>query len=79
MSKVDMVRRALDASHADELVLLDERNGWPSIIGHQAIGEDVRFAIYIAPVGDFHRNPNEMRFQNPGSNRPVLSLSLIHI
>ena len=79
MSKVDMVRSALEASHAEELVLLDERNGWPSIVGHDGIADGVNFAIHIAPVGDFHRNPNEMRFQNPGSNRPVLDDSGIPI
>lgn len=75
-----MVRKALEASHAEELELLDERNGWPSIVGHNSIGDGgANFAIHIAPVGDFHRNPNEMRFQNPGSNRPVLDDSGIPV
>lgn len=71
MSKKDMVKAAVSETKDDDLTIVTLDNGWPSIVRHSSLGGGTDFAVYIAPVGDFHRNPNEMRFQNPGQNRPL--------
>ena len=71
MSKADLIRAAVEAAKTDELEIVDPRRGWPATIRHLGLESPADFGIHIAPVGDFHRHPHEMRFQNPGQNRPI--------
>lgn len=53
--------------------VLDARDGWPGVA---SIGTDRQFSVHVGPVGPSHRNRDsvERRFQNPGQNKPIVSL-----
>src|SRR5207249_231427 len=48
--------------------------GWPSLAEVQIKAGKVSIALYVGPVGRSHRARDavERRFQNPGSNRPIV-------
>jgi hypothetical protein len=71
MKKIEMIRAAVSGAKDAELTIVALQSGWPSVVRHSSIAGGTDFAVHIAPAGDFHRNPNEMRFQNPGQNCPV--------
>jgi HNH endonuclease len=59
---------------AESLELIDAASGWPSHFLAKTTSDWVKVAAYLGPIGHSQRGRGdvERRFQNPGSNRPVL-------
>ena len=60
---------------AESLELVEAASGWPSHYRAKTPSGWVRVAAYLGPIGHSQRGRGdvERRFQNPGSNRPILS------
>lgn len=75
-----MATRANDVQLLCDLVgpsiarVIDARDGWPGKIEVQVAGTPQLFSAHVGPVHSFSRKPYEYRFQNPGQNRPVMTL-----
>jgi hypothetical protein len=48
-------------------------NGWPGIASCTLNDRKVNVALHVSSVGSMSRKPHELRFQNPGQNKPVIS------
>jgi len=59
----------------ESLELVDARTGWPSHFSAKTTSDWVRVAAFLGPIGHSHRGRAEVerRFQNPGSNRPIVA------
>ena len=57
----------------DTIEVVDSLNGWPGIAKTSLGGNDVNIALHVSSVSPMSRRAYELRFQNPGQNKPVLS------
>lgn len=54
--------------------VIDARDGWPGKIELKVGGVPCQYSAHVGPIHSFSRKPYEYRFQNPGQNRPVMTL-----
>src|SRR4051812_48094932 len=61
---------------ADVIRILDKATGWPAIAEVRTSKGAVPVAMYVGPIGLSQRGRDdvERRFQNPGSNRPIVTV-----
>jgi HNH endonuclease len=73
MRKRDLIARLPALVGEDVVRVVDELDGWPSLVRIQLQNESLLAAVHIGPVGLSHRNRDnvERRFQNPGQGRPI--------
>ena len=72
MARSDYAAMILGWIGSADFKILDEGNGWPSIVEWKRDGHPIRLALHISQAGDYYRKPYEWRFQNPaGGNQPV--------
>ena len=65
----------LVAAVGGNLVRIDDlRDGWPSLIAVRVAEEEIPVSAYISPVSSMSRKTEEIRFQNPGQDRPIQSV-----
>ncbi len=74
--RADVVERIAELVGEDVLRITSVGSGWPAL-GELALdGVVVPVAMFVGPVGLSHRDRDdvERRFQNPGSNRPIIEI-----
>lgn len=54
--------------------VIDERDGWPGLVEVRLSTGPQRFSVHVGPIHPMARKDYEYRFQNPGQNRPVMTL-----
>ncbi len=54
--------------------IVDLRDGWPSLIAVRVAEEEIPISAHISRVSSMSREPEEIRFQNPGNSRPIQSV-----
>ncbi len=54
--------------------VIDSAKGWPGLATASLGGSEVAVALHVSSVSPMARNkPHELRFQNPGKDKPVMS------
>ena len=74
VGRADVIDRIAALVGNDVLHVTEADLGWPAYGTLVIDGSEAPISLFVAPVGLSHRNRNEVerRFQNPGSNRPIV-------
>src|ERR1700734_3036482 len=72
----DLAVRIADLVGDDLLRITDPSSGWPALGELQVEGASLPVSLFAGSVGLSHRDRDdiERRFQNPGQNRPIVTL-----
>lgn len=75
-SRADLVDRIAELVGEDVLRIESPQNGWPALGNLVVDGVAAPVAIFAGSVGLSHRGRDgvERRFQNPGTNRPIVEI-----
>lgn len=73
--RVQTLGRLLAMLDRDLWEIVDEQNGWPSLIRLKTADAFVPVAVHVGPIGRSHRGRDsvERRFQNPGQRKPIVA------
>lgn len=77
MRKDQLVESICGLVGADVAQLVDPRNGWPGLVRIRVDGAIMDVGLYVGSIGPMGRFPGqqgELRFQNPGQNRPMVAV-----
>ena len=74
VGRADVIGRIAALVGEDVLHITDADLGWPAHGTLVVDGSEAPVSLFVAPVGVSHRDRDEVerRFQNPGSNRPIV-------
>lgn len=73
MTRLDLINRLRILVGGNVVTIVDELDGWPSLVRIQLQTESLLAAVHVGPIGLSHRDRDdvERRFQNPGKGRPM--------
>lgn len=57
----------------DIISVVDANNGWPGLVRSESRPDNRLITLHVSSVGSHARKEYELRFQNPGQDRPVIS------
>jgi len=71
--RIQLLARVVDLVGADNLRVVDPRDGWPSLVEVRVASGWLPAAVHLGEIGSSHRDRDEVerRFQNPGKGKPV--------
>lgn len=58
----------------DVVSVVDAMNGWPGLVRSETRIDQQLITLHVSSVGSHARKEYELRFQNPGQNKPVRSI-----
>lgn len=74
MRRTDLVTRLIAAVGPKDVRLVSLLDGWPSLLAVRVSDGEVLVSAHVSRVTSMSRGPEEIRFQNPGNNRPIQSI-----
>ena len=73
MPRTDLINDFVVTVGHDLVRVVDLLDGWPSLLAVRVDEEEIPIRAYISTVSSMSRKREEIRFQNPGQNRPIQS------
>jgi len=73
-SKAEYIQTVCELVGSNIARVIDARDGWPGIIELTLSTGPKRFSLHVSLIHSMARKEYEYRFQNPGQNRPVMTL-----